>query len=62
MTTSEKEIEKWSSIITRQGDKGRDRMHSYICSRALGRKFLEDPEIYFARCGLTEFVRWAKTA
>ena len=60
MTRSRLEVTKWSSILASQGDKGRERLRSYLCSLALGRDFGETCEDYDKRKGLVEFTTWAR--
>ena len=58
--THDFEIDRWTRIIKRQGNKGIERMKTYLCSLSLGRDFGEDVTDYFERKGLTEFRGWAR--
>jgi hypothetical protein len=54
------EIEKWTRIIDKTGGAGVERLRGYICSRMLGRDFLESVDTYFERRGISEFYQWAQ--
>ena len=54
------EIERWTGIIAKCGNKGIQRLCAYLCSQSLGRDFMEPSDVFFARKGLTEFSDWAK--
>lgn len=57
---SDREIERWTKTITSQGEKGIERLRSYVGSLVLGRDYDEKAETYFERKGLTKFVEWAR--
>jgi N12 class adenine-specific DNA methylase/CRP-like cAMP-binding protein len=56
---SDGEIAKWTDILAKQGEKGRERLRAYLGSLALGRDFMETNDDYLARRGLTQFNDWA---
>jgi hypothetical protein len=58
-TRSDSEIAKWTDILAKHGEKGRDRLRGYLASLTLGRDFQEPVADYLERQGLTRFDAWA---
>ncbi len=62
MSISDREISKWTDIITRNEVDGKQRLSGYLASRCLGRGFGESVADHFEKAGITEFAAWARKA
>jgi len=58
---SQWEIERWERIIAKCGERGIERLRSYIAGRVLSREFMETADTFYERIGWTEFLAWAST-
>jgi len=59
---SQREINRWQEKLNKDGDKALQALSGYLASLIIGRDFNEQPDKYFERQGLTEFVKWSRTA